>query len=331
MGIAALRPKTSGAARRGGSLSRAMTAISAGTGSSSRAWLAYAALVAVGAAIYVLCALFPADLPFWMPWEFSWPIFLVTSLSLAWFFRGRAMLPVEERPSVLRTFCFVLGVALDYAVLQTHIDFYAQHMFFVHRAAHFVLHHLGAFLIALGAAGPAIRAGMPEFVRPVFDSKPVRAVCDVMQHPAVAPVLFVGLLYFWLIPAIHTRVMLDANLYELMNWTMAINGIFFWWLVLDPRPKPPARLSSLMRGLMILLIELPQMVLGAILSLSMTDYYPVYTICGRIFAMTALNDQHYGGLIVWLPGTLTSFAAMIAVLVIMRINEEKAEHALQTD
>ncbi|MEI9930856.1 MAG: hypothetical protein WDM89_09980 [Rhizomicrobium sp.] len=47
--------------------------------------------------------------------------------------------------------------------------------------------------------------------------------------------------------------------------------------------------------------------------------------------MTALNDQHYGGLIVWLPGTLTSFAAMIAVLAIMRINEEKAENALQAN
>ncbi|HTT99702.1 MAG TPA: cytochrome c oxidase assembly protein [Rhizomicrobium sp.] len=306
-----------------------MTAAAVPASSPSRAWLAYGALLAVGAAMYVACALYPADLPFWMPWEFSWPEFLVTALSLAWFFRGRALLPVEERPSVLRTGCFVLGVALDYAMLQTHVDFYAQHMFFVHRAAHFVLHHLGAFLIALGAAGPSILAGMPPFLRRVFVSRPVRALCDVMQHPAVAPVLFVGLLYFWLIPAIHTRVMLDANLYDIMNWTMAINGIFFWWLVLDPRPKPPARLSSLMRALMILLIELPQMVLGAILSLSMTDYYPVYTICGRIFAMTALNDQHYGGLIIWLPGTLTSFAAMIAVLVTLRINEEKAEHALQ--
>ena len=151
----------------------------------------------------------------------------------------------------------------------------------------------------------------------------------VMQHPAVAPVLFVGLLYFWLIPQIHTRVMLDANLYDIMNWTMAINGIFFWSLILDPRPKPPARLSSLMRAALILVIELPQMVLGAILSLSMTDYYPVYTICGRMFDMTALNDQHYGGLIIWLPGTLTSFAAMIAVLVVMRINEEREERARQ--
>jgi putative membrane protein len=119
--------------------------------------------------------------------------------------------------------------------------------------------------------------------------------------------------------------MLDANLYELMNWSMAINGVMFWSLILDSRAKPPARLSHLVRGALILAIELPQMVLGAILSLSMRDYYPVYTICGRVLEMTALNDQHYGGLIIWLPGTLTSFAAMIVVLVTMRLNEEKAE------
>jgi putative membrane protein len=290
-------------------------------------WFAYAGLLALGGALYVVCRLYPADLPFWMPWEFSWPVFLTTALVLAWFVRGLSR--TEERPAAWRIACFVLGVAMDYAVLQTHVDYYAQHMFFVHRAAHFVLHHLGAFFIALGMAGPAIRAGMPGFARPLLDARPVRSAMDVMQHPAVAPVLFVGLLYFWLLPAIHTRVMLDSNLYDLMNWTMALNGIAFWSLILDARPKPPARLSSLMRALLILVIELPQMVLGAVLSLSESDYYPVYAICGRAFDMTALNDQHYGGLIIWLPGTLTSFAAMIVVLVVLRLNEEREEHARQ--
>jgi len=56
----------------------------------------------------------------------------------------------------------------------------------------------------------------------------VQATLSVLQHPVLAPFLFVGLLYFWLIPQIHTRVMLDANLYELMNWSMAINGVMFW-------------------------------------------------------------------------------------------------------
>jgi putative membrane protein len=165
---------------------------------------------------------------------------------------------------------------------------------------------------------------MPDFLKPLVKARVVQATLSFLQNPVMAPFLFIGLLYFWLIPSIHTRVMLDANLYEVMNWTMAINGVMFWTLILDSRAKPPARLSHLMRAALILVIELPQMVLGAILSLTEHDMYSVYMICGRVLDMTALNDQHYGGLIIWLPGTLTSFAAMIVVLVTMRLNEERA-------
>jgi len=290
-------------------------------------WLGYAALLALGAALDFVTRAFPADLPVWMPWEFSWPEYLATALTLAWFWRGLRVLPKAKHPPLWRLACFVAGILSFWVVLQTRIDYYAQHMFFVHRWAHFVLHHAGAFFIAMGMSGPVVFAGLPDFMKAIVRSRAVQGTLNVLQHPVMAPFLFVGLLYFWLIPQIHTRVMLDANLYELMNWTMAINGVMFWSLVLDSRPKPPARLSHLMRALMILLIELPQMVLGAILSLSMTDFYPVYNICGRVVDMTPLNDQHYGGLIIWLPGTLTSFAAMIVVLVTMRLNEEKAERA----
>ena len=119
--------------------------------------------------------------------------------------------------------------------------------------------------------------------------------------------------------------MLDVNLYNFMNESMAVDGIFFWCLILDSRPKPPARLASGLRALLVIAVEPLQMVLGAILSLSMTDYYPVYRICGRIWDIPGLSDQHYGGLIIWLPSTLTSFAGMIVVLATMRINEERAE------
>jgi putative membrane protein len=291
----------------------------------NRDWLWYGALLALGAVLYLVCALYPAYLPFWLPWEFSWPIYLATALTLSWFFRGLKILPKAQHPPLWRSICFVAGVASFWIVLETRVDYYAQHMFFVHRWAHFVLHHFGAFFIALGMSGPVLWAGLPDFLKPVVRSRPVQATVSFLQHPVMAPFLFVGLLYLWLIPGIHTRVMLDAHLYELMNWTMAINGVMFWSLILDSRPKPPARLSHLMRAALILVIELPQMVLGAILSLTERDIYPVYTICGRVMDMTALNDQHYGGLIIWLPGTLTSFAAMIVVLVTMRLNEERAE------
>ena len=291
----------------------------------NRDLLWYGALLALGAVLDALCGFFPADLPVWIPWEFSWPEYLACTLTLAWFWRGLKVLASAERPPMWRQVLFVAGVASFYIVLQTRIDYYAQHMFFAHRWAHFVLHHAGAFAIAFGMGGQAVFAGMPGFLKPLVQSRPVQATLAVLQHPAVAPVVFVGLLYFWLIPSIHTVVMLNRPLYEVMNWTMAINGVMFWSLILDSRAKPPARLSHLMRAMLILVIELPQMVLGAILSLTTLDFYPVYDICGRVLDMTALNDLHYGGLIIWLPGTLTSFAAMIVVLVTMRLNEKKGE------
>jgi putative membrane protein len=290
------------------------------------AWLQFSALMILGAVLAIWSARFPAHLPAFLPWEFHWPEFLALTLTLAWFAGG--LKRVAEPPPLWRQACFVAGVISFYVVLQTRVDYYAQHLFFMHRLAHFVLHHAGAFAIAMGMSGKVVHAGLPEFLKPLVDSRPLRRLADFLQHPVVAPALFVGLLYFWLIPAIHTTVMLSAPLYEVMNWSMAINGVMFWSLILDSRAKPPARLSHLMRAALILVIELPQMVLGAILSLSMKDYYPVYTICGRVMDMTALNDQHYGGLIIWLPGTLTSFAAMIVVLVTMRLNEERTPGAV---
>ena len=290
-------------------------------------WIGHGLIVGLGCALYIVCRYVPAELPPWMPWEFVWWEYLATALGLYWFFRGLARLPRDEWPALWRIVSYVLGVVSVYVVLQTRIDYYALHMFFVHRAQHYVLHHSGAFMIALGAAGPALWAGMPRFLHPILKSRPVTATVDFLQHPAVAPVLFVGLIYLWLIPALHTRVMLDVRLYNLMNASMAINGIFFWCLILDPRPRPPARIGSGMRALLVIAVEPFQMILGAILSLSSIDFYPVYRICGRVLAISAISDMHYGGLIIWLPSTLTSFAGMIVVLVSMRLNDEAAERA----
>src|SRR5437879_4059616 len=116
----------------------------------NRDWLWYGGALALGAVLYLVCRFYPAILPVWLPWEFSWPIFITAVLTLAWFVRGLRKLPRDRHPPPWRLICFVVGVASFWIVLETRIDYYAQHMFFVHRWAHFVLHHAGAFLIALG-------------------------------------------------------------------------------------------------------------------------------------------------------------------------------------
>ena len=112
----------------------------------------------------VICRFYPADLPVWLPWEFSWSrisghrahLHLVRA-------RAEGVATRPKHPPLWRLICFVVGVASFYIVLQTRIDYYAQHMFFVHRWAHFVLHHAGAFLIALGMCGAGAVGGDAGF------------------------------------------------------------------------------------------------------------------------------------------------------------------------
>jgi len=304
-----------------------MAVLPASSSGIGREWIGFAAILIAGAALYVATTYFPADMPFVLPWQFEWPVYLATTLSLGWFFIGLGRLPQAQRPSLWRRGSFLLGTLSVYAVLQTHYDYLAQHMFFLHRAQHLILHDIGTFLIALGTPGRAIWAGMPDWLKRPLTARPIRAVVDFIQHPIVAPVLFISTVYVWLIPQLHTRVMLDINLYDFMNWSVAVEGIFFWSLVLDPRPSPPARIGYGWRALIMLAIEPPEMIVGAVITLSTTSFYNVYEICGRIFPIDGVTDQNYGGLIIWIPGGLMGLVGLLVVLSNMFRNEEKGAYA----
>src|SRR5436305_9246032 len=166
-----------------------------GVETGGRGWLGFAGLLLLGLFLWFVCREYPAELPFFLPWEFSWPVFLATVLTLAWFFTGLRRLSAVQHPPLWRSACFVVGVLLLYAMVQTHIDYYAQHMFFIHRAQHFILHHVGAFLIALGASGSALWAAMPGFLKPRFTSRFMRAFIKFIMNPIVAPLLVVGCIY----------------------------------------------------------------------------------------------------------------------------------------
>jgi putative membrane protein len=189
----------------------------------------------------------------------------------------------------------------------------------MHRLQHLVLHHLGPFFIALSYPGTALRAGIPfgwrQRLLPAARSKPARVLCGIVFNPIVAVVLFVGLIYFWLLSPIHFKAMLDARLYRVMNWSMVIDGLLFWWLVLDPRPAPPARLAPGRRILVVIAAIPPQIILGAYIFFTSHELYPIYSICGRAFTwITPMRDQQVGGLLLWIPGSMMSvIGALIAL------------------
>jgi putative membrane protein len=285
--------------------------------------VALGAVVLLGGALLWLSTHRPTLMPVWGPWDFSPSIYLATALTLLCFCRGLALMAPEARPAVWRRVAFLAGLAVTYAVLQTRFEYWSQHMFFLNRIQHVVMHHLGPFLIALGWPGAAIDRGLPPWARRAIRNRWIVGAIRVLQQPAVALVLFVGSFFFWLIPGIHFRAMLDDRLYALMNWTMVLDGILFWVLVLDPRPKPPARVSYGVRAALAIGVMFPQILLGSLITFAPHDLYPYYDLCGRLFPnMGPLYDQHIGGIIIWIPPAMMSVMAMILVLNALRLHEQ---------
>jgi len=285
--------------------------------------LGLAIVVAIGAALSWLCAFHPTALPAWAPWDFSWVEFLAAALGIWWYLRGLARSAPADRPSAWRQAAYLTGIAAIYAVVQTHFDYMAQHEFFLNRVQHILMHHLGPYLVTVAWPGATLKRGMPAPFRRVVEARALKQVMAVVQQPLIAALLFVGLIYLFLIPPVHFRAMIDPHLYALMNWSMIGDGILFWALVLDPRPKAKAGISYGMRMVLPFGVMFPQIALGAYIAFSSHDIYPYYDLCGRFFpSVGALLDQHIGGIVAWIPAGMMSAVGFMTVLNALRVHED---------
>src|SRR6185437_15327440 len=248
-------------------------------------------------------------------------VFVVCSFAAVIYWRGLQRLRRSgKRVRLWQCVCFYFGLLLGYAVLQTYIDYLAQHMFWVHRLQHLVLHHLAPVLLIAGAQGQILTQGVPERWRRW--AEPAKSqlrwagyAFRLVQHPVLASLLFVGLIYFWLIPEVHFTAMLDARRYRLMNWSMAVDGLLFWWLILTPRrAHGSGSVGYGSRILMLCFVAALQIFIGAYITFHKEILFDVYAICGRAWAISPLVDQQLGGLITWIPPAMMSGIGLLVVL-----------------
>ncbi|MFL9891046.1 MULTISPECIES: cytochrome c oxidase assembly protein [Paraburkholderia] len=257
------------------------------------------------------------------PWEPSFVFVTVFLLTAALFVRGTRRL----QPSIGRRVAFWIGMILFYVSLHTRVDYYAEHQFSIHRLQHLVLHHLAPLLIMAAYPGSVMRAGLPLHarikLRRLQRHRSYRVLGSVLLRPSIITIAFLASIVLWLIPPVQFIAMLDWRLYFAMNWSVAVTGLIYWWMVLDHRQHPPARLSPGMRVMSPVITMTPQILLGAMIAFSSRDLYPIFTICGRAFTdVSAELDQSLGGLIMWIPAAvLEAVGALLALRRMMHLSE----------
>ncbi len=236
----------------------------------------------------------------------------------------RAGVQVRVWPAI----SFYAGVLLIYAMMHTGMDYLAQYLFAGHRTQHLIIHHHAPLLLVLGGMGRvfpwALSSSTLAWLRWVGRSPLLVGPWRVVAHPFVAGVLFVGVIFVWMTPEAHFEVMLDIDLYRAMNVSMVITGVLFWSVMLDPFGRARGGFSFGLRLLLLWFVMLPQMFLGAYISLVNHEIYDVYDVCGRAFPIAAMTDQRIGGLLTWVPAA--EMMAIVALLVLRLWMREDHEY-----
>lgn len=271
---------------------------------------------------------------FFLPYQWEPLITVSCAALLLLYLRGLAQ---GAEAGFWRKVAFFIGLGLIYLVTQTRYDYFSQFVFFFHRGQHLVLHHLAAMLIVLANPLPVLASGTPVQLRtsifaPFWRARATQRIYNFVQHPVMAGLLFVGLVYFWLIPAVHFDAMLSHFYYNVMNWSMAVDGVLFWWLVLNP--EPPAldghSLGYGKRCILLALVAFPQIILGAYITLSHSSLYGIYALCGRPWPISIKTDQVIGGIITWIPSAMMSVIGLVIVMAKWRRFEQR-QTVLATD
>jgi putative membrane protein len=257
----------------------------------------------------------------WSSWPFEPEILAGVSIAAALYLTGLAKRYGRTASiSALRHASFFAGLAVLLVALQSPLDALADHSFTMHQVQHLLLGALGPMLLLLAAPQTLLVAGMPDAMRkfvlaPLLVNRSVQATFAFLAHPVIATFVLIAAVYFWHLPKYHNLAVIDVPIHYTMHITMLVSGLFFFWRVLDPRPAPVGA-SYGVRVIMSSAAMAGSMPLSAYITFKSSVLYPAYDMKGRLWDLSALLDERFGGLIMWIPGGIV-FGVLL--LIVMRM------------
>jgi putative membrane protein len=203
---------------------------------------------------------------------------------------------------------FAAGLLTIFIALLSPIDVLAEMLFLMHMVQHVLLMTVAPSLILRGLPAPLARLLIQE--------TRLRGVLTWLTHPFVAYLFFNANLLSWHVPAAYEAALRDDIIHDLQHALFFYTALFFWWRVLDPTDGwfpfwkwPPAK------WLYLTVSAPPSVFLGTILWTTDAVWYPLYAQVPRLWGLSALADQHIGGLIMWIQGWMFVMLSIAAFFI----------------
>ena len=221
-----------------------------------------------------------------------------------------------------RTWLFMSGLAAIAVALVSPIEAYEGLLFSVHMVQHMLLELVAAPLLLAGAPITlALRVSSPRVRRRLLAVLQSRVV-HVISFPVIAWVLFAAVNWGWHFSTLYDQALENDLLHYFQHATFLGAALLFWWPAIGADPSP-WRLPHPMR-LFYLFLAMPQnSFLGVALLQTATVLYPHYVTNGRAWGPSPLDDQHLGGVFMWVFGDMAFLAGMAIVVALWVRHEER--------
>lgn len=259
----------------------------------------------------------------WLEWSVH-PSTVIGIAALGGIYLWRARSASADNPlSGWRKLSFFASLFVIFASLNGPIhDLSDTYLFSAHMVQHLLLTLAMPPLMIVGAPG--------WMVRPLLRNRVVGAIARRLTRPIACFVIFNLVIAIWHLPAFYNAAMENHSIHIVEHLMFMAAAVLMWWPLTSQLPELP-RLSYPGQMLYCFLITLPMTVVAIYITLADRVLYPAYAAAPRVLALSPMEDQLLGGLIMWVPGGMIFVGIMTVVFFRWAARGEDDRAAAQVD
>src|SRR5205085_707712 len=133
---------------------------------------------------------------------------------------------------------------------------------------------------------------------PLLAAPPLQRLFGQLTHPLTALVLFVVATWFWHAPPLYELALRSGGWHEVEHVWFLGAALLFWYPVVRAYPARP-RWSPWLLLPCLLLADVSNTALAALLTFSDRLLYPHYAQVPRLEGLSPLDDQAAAGVVMW--------------------------------
>lgn len=272
------------------------------------------------------------------PWEWRpevmLPAAVMASLYLLGWLRLRRQSKRRKLANGWRLAAYLGGIFSLLLALVSPIDALGGQLLIMHMVQHKILVMVAAPLLWLGNPFPIVLWALPKPLRlriaQLFERDSYfRRGLTAVSNPAICWLVFVFTYIAWHDPGLYNLALRVPWVHNLEHISFFLAAMLFWWPVVNGAPHLHKPLPYWVRIVYLIAFVPPNAITGVVIANASDVIYTYYNSVPHIWGFSAIEDQAWGGAIMWIWSSEMMIQTAVIMLGVSFYQEKRRQTALE--